>query len=312
MFKAVFAFAMVVLVIVLAYLLYLVKSDNILVDKADKFHVSVIMQSDSSPFWKEVASGAKSVKYPQLTVTVEGPAQETDFAKQASLIDAAVAQKVDAIVVAPHNASAVTAALQRARAAKIPVVMIDTYLDIGEGIPFVSSDNERIGELAAEGILQSGRVSRAVVIRGSWGDESHDQRSAAAIKTLRDAGVEIVAYENADSNREKAYQVAKNLLSRYKGIQAIFATNDEMALGVSDAEREANYPNNLYIVGVDAIPLAIESVKKGFLDATVSQNPYEIGRAGVETAINIIKKNQVPERSVVPSKLITTVNVNNQ
>jgi len=312
MMKKIVAVTIIVIVFVLALLLYVAKFDKTSVNQPANFNVAVILQSNQSSFWKEVANGAKSVVYPQLTLTTDGPELETDFVKQASMIDAAVAKKVDAIVIAPHNATAVAMALQRARAAKIPVVMIDSYLDIGESLPFVASDNDKIGELAANSILQSGKITRAIIIRGVWGDESQDARSAAAMRILKDAGVEVVAYENADSEREKAKQLTERLLARYNGVQAIFATNDYMALGAADAEREAHYPNSIFIVGVDAIPEALQAIRIGNIDATVSQNAYDIGRSGVELAVEIFKKQQVSERNSIPSTVITKANVNSK
>ncbi|MFA6075891.1 MAG: sugar ABC transporter substrate-binding protein [Negativicutes bacterium] len=310
MIKKIVAITVILSIAFLALLLYLFKIDSVLIKKPDSFNVAVILQSNSAAFWKDVADGAKSVKYNQLVLTVEGPDQETDFIKQASIINQAVEKKVDAIVIAPHNANVIVTALRRARSAQIPVIMIDSYLDIGELLPCVASDNDAIGEIAANAILQSGKVKRAIIIRGIWGDESQDQRSASAIKILRDAGVEIVAYENADSDREKAKQLTARLLEQYSGVQAIFATNDYMALGAADAEREAHYAIDLYIIGVDAIPEALQAIKLGIIDATVSQNAYEIGSTGVETAVNVLKKQNVPDRINIPSKLINKMNVN--
>ena len=311
--KKIVAVTVAVCVLLAVVLFYLVKIDRTtVVSKVANFNIAVILQSSQAAFWQAVANGAKSVVYKQLTLTVDGPEYETDFIRQAGLIDTAVAKKVDAIVIAPHNAAAVIAALQRARAAKIPVVMIDSYLDIGEVLPLVASDNDKIGELAANEILQSGKVSRAIVIRGVWGDESQDARSAAAMRILKDAGVEVVAYENADSDREKAKQLTERLLVRYSGIQAIFATNDYMALGAADAEREAHYPNSIFIIGVDAIPEALQAIRIGNIDATVSQNAFEIGRSGVELAVDILKKQRTSEHLSVPSSVITKANVNSK
>ena len=310
MLKKIVAVTVAVCILILGYLWYMYKTNTEQVKKTDNFNIAVILQSNSAAFWNEVARGAKSVKHQQLQSTVDGPELETDFTKQAGMIDAAIENKVDAIVIAPHNASAVLTALRHARAAKIPVIMIDSYLNIGETIPFVGSDNDQIGEIAANAILQSGKISRAIIIRGVWGDESQDQRSAAAMRVLKDAGVEIVAYENADSNREKAKELTARLLERNSDVQAIFATNDYMALGAADAELEAHYANKIFIVGVDAIPEALAAIKTGTVDATVSQNAYEIGLTGVELAITIFKKQPVSERTIIPSKLISKTNVN--
>jgi len=83
-----------------------------------------------------------------------------------------------------------------------------------------------------------------------------------------------------------------------------------MALGAADAEREARYANKIFIVGVDAIPEALAALKIGIIDATVSQNAYEMGLTGVEMAINIFKKQPIPERTIIPSKLINKTNAN--
>ena len=95
----------------------------------------------------------------------------------------------------------------------------------------------------------------------------------------------------------------ENILQAQPEIDAVFAHNDEMALGALKAIEASG--KNIIVVGFDATDDAVNAVKQGKMGATVAQKPAEIGATGVEVADKIIKKEQVPENVPVALELIT-------
>ena len=132
--------------------------------------------------------------------------------------------------------------------------MIDTNIDgFKAKSAFVGTDNELGGKMAGEFIakkLKSG--DEVAIIRGAAGDPVHNLRENGAKGALTAAGLKVVAVQPADSDRAKGQSVAENLLTANPNIKAIYATNDEMALGASNAAKAAN--KTLVIVGFDASP----------------------------------------------------------
>ncbi|MEG2256593.1 MAG: substrate-binding domain-containing protein, partial [Cetobacterium sp.] len=116
--------------------------------------------------------------------------------------------------------------------------------------------------------------------------------------------LDVVAKQAADFDRTKGLNVMENILQAQPEINAVFAHNDEMALGALRAI-EASGRDGIIIVGFDATDDAVKAVKEGKLAATVAQKPTLIGAKGVETADMISKKQTVPIYTPVELELIT-------
>ena len=110
----------------------------------------------------------------------------------------------------------------------------------------------------------------------------------------------MVAKQTADFDRTKGLSVMENILQGKKDIKAVFAHNDEMALGALKALQDANL-NDVIVVGFDATDDAVESVKKGEMAATVAQQPEIIGSLGIETMDKVLKGESVD--SFIPVEL---------
>ena len=116
--------------------------------------------------------------------------------------------------------------------------------------------------------------------------------------------LDIVAKQAADFDRTKGLNVMENILQAQPEVNAVFAHNDEMALGALKAI-EASGKTDVIIVGFDATEDAVKAVKEGKLAATVAQKPAEIGAKGIEAADKIVKKETVPQFIPVELELIT-------
>ena len=262
-------------------------------------NVAVVVKAVTSSYWKTVGDGvtAASQGDPNIKTTFLGPNEETDIQGQIGIIEAQISQGVDALAVAPSQADQVQPALQRAVDRGIPVVLIDTDIPgFGAKSAFVGTDNteggKRAGEYIARQLNNSGDVA---IIRGAAGDPVHNQREQGARTALEGAGLKVVAVQPANSQRSEGQSVAENLLTANPGLKAIFATNDEMALGAATAAQAAG--KDLVIVGFDASADGLQGIEGGQIDASVAQFPTNIGKLGVETAAKVARGQQV-EKSV--------------
>ena len=271
------------------------KPDAQPVAAAEPLKVAVVVKAVTSDYWKLVGAGVDQamVDDPTIEATFLGPNEETDIEGQIRIIEAQISAKVDALAVAPSQADQLAPTLQKAVEAGIPVVLIDTNIDTFEAkSAFVGTDNKLGGTMAGEFI--SGKLTagdEVAVIRGAAGDPVHNLREEGATEALEAAGMNVVAIQPADSDRAKGQTVAENLLTANPNLKAIFATNDEMALGALNAAKAAGV--TLVIVGFDASPDALASIEAGELSGSVAQFPGKIGELGTLTAAAVARGESV-------------------
>jgi ribose transport system substrate-binding protein len=263
--------------------------------EAKPLNIAVIVKAVTSDYWKTVGAGVEQAMQgdPTIKASFLGPNEETDIEGQIRIIESQISAKVDALAVAPSQADQVQPTLEKAVAAGIPVVLIDTDLaNFAKKSAFVGTDNKLGGQLGGEFIakaLQAG--DEVAIIRGAAGDPVHNLREQGAKEALEKAGLKVVAVQPADSDRAKGQTVAENLLTANPNLKGVFATNDEMALGALNAAKAAG--KTLVIVGFDATNDALNSIKDGGLSGSVAQFPTKIGELGTLTAAKVARGEKV-------------------
>lgn len=146
-----------------------------------------------------------------------------------------------------------------------------------------------------------------LMMHGYMGQAAQIQRDKGAKEILaQNPGLKLLAEQSGQWDRSKAMSLTENWIQSYgPQINAIFAQNDEMGMGAVKALTEAGLKDKVIVVSIDAIPDALAAVKKGTLNATVFQNAAEQGSKAVETALKLIKKEEVEEKVIIPFKLVT-------
>lgn len=139
-------------------------------------------------------------------------------------------------------------------------------------------------------------------LQGTSGASAAIDRSEGFHK-VADSKLNVVASQTANFNRTEVMSVMENMLQVDGDIKAVFAANDEMALGAVEAMSGAG--KNVLVVGFDATDDAIAAVKAGRMAATVAQQPELIGSTAVENAVNLINGVSIPSSIPVEVTLIT-------
>lgn len=275
-----------------------------------KLKIAVVLKAVNSDYWKIVQAGANdAAKELGVDVQVLGPNAETDIAGQTSIMEDQIVKKVSALVVAPSQPSAALATFDKAAAANIPVILIDTDANWDKKKSFVGTGNYAGGKVAGKYMAEKlGKGAEVVIIRGALGDATHDERVNGAKEELEAAGLKVVAIQPANSDRNMGMSVMENLLQTHPNVKGVFASNDEMALGAVRALKQAN-KSGVVAVGFDGSPDALKSIKAGELSGSVAQSPYNIGKFGVETAVKVAKGETVDKRIDTGTSMITKDNV---
>jgi ribose transport system permease protein len=280
--------------------------------RARRLTIAFVPKALNSPFWAEMQQATEREATAQGIRLVSLAAdRETDVERQYQIIENLIQQKVDAILLAPAGSKELVPAIRKANDAGIPILILDTRIDEAAAysmgakvLTFIGSDNFEGGAVAGRYLARTlGGKGNVAIIEGISGHETADRRRLGFLKGVEDhPGIRVVASQTADWERARAYTVAENLLQAHPDLDAIFAANDEMALGALEAVAAARRLGRVGVIGFDAIPDALANIRSGRLLGSVAQFPGEMGRLGVRHAVALLRDGKLP-----PGEILTRV-----
>lgn len=251
----------------------------------DKVKIGLSISTLNNPFFVTLRDGAESAADEAGYDLVISDAQN-DPSTQLSDIEDLLQQDIDVLLVNPVDSEAVASAVESANQAEIPVITVDRSSEGGEVVTHIASDNVAGGEMAGEFIAdQLNKKGKIVELEGISGSSAARERGEGfhnIIDELQD--IEVIAKQTADFDRTKGLSVMENIIQGTKDIDAIFAHNDEMALGAIEALESQNMLEDVIVVGFDATEDAVVAVAEGRMDATVAQLPKMIGEKAIDAA----------------------------
>ncbi|MDO5707941.1 MAG: ribose ABC transporter substrate-binding protein RbsB [Andreesenia angusta] len=268
--------------------------------KGDKT-IGLSISTLNNPFFVSVRDGVKNAAEKEGIALNIADAQN-DSAKQINDIDDLIQRGVSILIINPVDSAAISSAVEAANSANIPVITLDRSADSGKVEALVASDNIKGGEMAAEYIINAlGENAKVAELEGIPGASATRERGEGFHK-LADEKLDIVAKQAADFDRTKGLTVAENILQGHSDVQAIFAQNDEMALGAVEAAQAAG--KDIIIVGFDGNEDGMKAVKDGRMAATIAQQPELMGELSVKTAVKVLNGDKVDEKVPVELKLV--------
>jgi ribose transport system substrate-binding protein len=280
--------------------------------KTKKLDIVLVTKALDSEFWQRLKSGAEAAARaePEVRLAVLAPEREINIDQQVTILEDQVLKKVSALAVAPAGVAEVVPVLDKAKAAGIPVVIVDTDVPWPHRVSFVGIDNRLGGRLAGEYVLRAiGGKGKVAVIRGVLGVATQDDRMAGFREAMAQApGVEYLAAQPANSERALGMSVMENLLTRHPNLRAVFATNDQMALGAMEAIAARGLTGQIVLIGFDAGREAVRAVQAGRMTAVMAQYPEAIGRRAIEEAIKAARAQPVEKRLDIGTALVTKEN----
>ena len=271
---------------------------------AEAAKVGLVVSTQDNPFFVTLKEGAVS-KAKEMGHEIVVLDSQNDPSKELGNVEDLLIKGIDVLLINPTDSDAVVSAVKAANRNKVPVVTLDRASNGGKVVTHIASDNVAGGELAGNFIVEklNGKNNKVVELEGIPGTTAARDRGKGFNKAAQNK-LDIVAKQAADFDRTKGLNVMENILQAQSEVNAVFAHNDEMALGALKAI-EASDKTDIIIVGFDATEDAVKAVKEGKLAATVAQKPAEIGAKGVEAADKIVKKETVPQFIPVELELIT-------
>ncbi len=258
--------------------------------------IGITLLTREDEFYRELEAGIRTAAaaHGYRVVVTSG---DRDLAKQQSQIDNFIVQHVDAIIVCPVDSRGIGPAIERANAAKIPVFTADIASQGGVVVSHVASDNIEGGRLAAEFIAKAIGDSGDVGVIGENDVQTTIDRQQGFTQALAThPKIKLVAQLDGSGVRDRSLRVADDLLQAHPNVRAIFAINDESALGTLAAAQARRV--RPVIVGYDAAPEARRAILGGTaLRADVAQRPGLIGQKTVD-AIAAYLGGQTPQAKI--------------
>jgi ribose transport system substrate-binding protein len=277
--------------------------------------IALVMKSLANEFFVTMADGAKehqAANASTYTLIVNGIRNESDLAQQVALVEQMMAQKVDAIVIAPADSRALVPVLTKAQRQGLVVINIDNKLDAatlndaGITIPFVGPDNRAGARMVGAALAkQLKRGDKVVILEGIPTAFNAQERRLGFEEAMKEAAIDVVAVQSAHWEQDEANAITAVMLREHPDVKAVLASNDTMALGAASAIRQANKTVQVLVVGFDNIAAIQQLIKDGRVFATADQHADRLAVFGIEYALKILRGEAQPRDLQTPVDLIT-------
>ncbi|SKA77783.1 ribose transport system substrate-binding protein [Caloramator quimbayensis] len=265
--------------------------------------IGVVISTLNNPFFVTMKEGAEK-KAKELGYEVVVLDSQNDASKERSNVEDLVQQGIAVLVINPTDSDAVANSISVAKDKNIPVITVDRAANGVDVACHIASDNVAGGKLAGEFILETlGGKAKIVELQGIPGASATRDRGKGFHEAVDGKeGVKVVASQAADFDRQKGLNVMENIIQATPDFDAVFAHNDEMALGAVKALTAAN--KKAVVVGFDGTADATAAVQNGEMAATIAQQPDLMGSYAVENAVKLIKGESVEKQIPVALKVI--------
>lgn len=248
--------------------------------------LALVVSTLNNPFFVSMKEGAQK-KAAELGYKIIVLDSQNDPSKELANVEDLVVRGVQVILINPTDSDAVSNAIRIANRANIPVITLDRGASHGDVVSHIASDNVAGGVMAGKYISQQlGSDIKVIQLEGIAGTSVARERGQGFMQAVKSEKMHLLASQPADFDRTKGLNVMENLLASKPDVQAVFAQNDEMALGAARAIQASG--KNILIVGFDGTQDGIAAVKRGLLSATIAQQPALIGEIGVTTAVTLL------------------------
>ena len=277
-------------------------------DSANK-SITFALSTQANSFMVKMREGAQK-KADELGLTINFQDASDDSATQANQLANAAATGAGAVIVNPTDSDAMAPAVKQLTDAKIPVVAVDRAVNNAEVSSYIASDNVGGGKQAAKALSEAIHgEGEILVLQGKTGSSASRERGKGFDEGLKDnPNIKVVAKQTAEFERAKGLDVTTNLLQAHPNVKAIFAENDEMALGAIEALGD-KAGKDVIVVGFDGVEDALKAIKEGTMYASIAQQPADMAAQAVVEASKLLKREAATKEMQVDVVTVTKDNV---
>ena len=278
-------------------------------NRSDRTRIGVVPKAVAHVFWQSVHAGAVAAgREADVDIEWKGPSQETDFSRQIEIVDSMINARIDGIVIAPTEATALVAVVERAAREGIPLTIFDSGINTEDYVSFVATNNYEAGGLAARKLAEIlGSQGKIAVVKMIPGSASTTQRERGFEDTLSKEfpDIQIVAEQYCMSDRAKALAVAENMLTAHPDLDGMFGSAEPATVGAAQALKNRGQEEKIKFVGFDFSDSIEKDLKAGVVHALVVQDPFHIGYEAVKTVLAKLNGRTPEKRIDSPATVVT-------
>jgi ribose transport system substrate-binding protein len=280
---------------------------------AKQYRMVFIVKSMDNPFWNMMLEGAQSAAK-DLNLEIKGlaPIKPNNVEEQIRMMEDAITQKMDAIVVVPSDSKGIVPGIEKANRAGVPVMTSNTRAFGGQFISFAGASNEEAAYIVTKKFIHqflNGKGS-VIILEGVPGAQTSIDRKAGTDRAIKEfPNIKVLASQTAKFSRVEGMRVMENLLQRFPAIDGVICNNDEMALGAIEAIDAAKRLKDIKVAGFDGNNDAIKSISEGRLMVTGAQRPDAQAYWSVLGAYMYLEGYPVPTDIYVPCPPVDKSNV---
>jgi ribose transport system substrate-binding protein len=299
-------------------------STSLLAEKAsaqDKITIALIPGLTADGFYVTMHHGAEAAAKAVGAELIYQGAAEWNVSLQVPVLDAVIAKKPRAIMIAPTDKVQLIAPLKKAHDAGIAIVCVDTYIGTGVfqtgagdadfPISYVASDNVLGGRMAARALAKAvGEKGKVFVSNVKPGISTTDQREEGFKDEMKKfPGIEVLETQFNDDDANKAAAQVQAVIGRVPDLAGVFGANLFSASGTANGVTQAGKAGKIKIAGFDAPESIVAQLKDGTFELTIAQHPAEIGYFGLIAAFAHVTGNPVPTAIGTGFSVMTAANI---
>jgi ribose transport system substrate-binding protein len=278
-------------------------------DTGKGVRIGFVPKSLNQEYWVNTRHGAEAGgRVSHAKVVTLAAQSDTHIAEQIDIVENLLAQKVDALVIAPNDSDLLKPVLQKA-AKRMPVVLFDSPIPGWKPqTAYVGTQNKQGGVVMGRYLKRVVRHGTLAIIRGIPGSQVDTDRVDGVKAGVRGGGIRVVKEVAANFDRQQAVGAMEDILQTNPHVSAVFCANDQMALGALQTLAARHLTGKIKLVGFDGALEATEAIVGKQMYATVAQDPYGMAQVGVEEAVRAVKRERVRRNVNTGNPLVTQQN----
>lgn len=303
---------LLVAILAVTLLLAIGCADNKLSTQEKRINIKVIVKKRDASYWEVVKMGAEAAeKEFGINVDFDGPNDEKDIEGQIRMVDEAIDEKVDALVLAACDYTKLVDVAEKAVSEKIPVIIIDSELKSDKMMSFIGTDNvdagKKLGETLVQKIGDNCNIAVMSFVKGAASAVQREEGFSEAISKY--PGIKVLSKEYSNSDENTAQQLTVKLVEKYPDMDAVVCLNAYGTVGAARAIDIRGLAGKVKIIGFDSTPEEVSFVEKDVIQSLVIQNPFSMGYLGIKYALDAMKDEAIPKRINTGSKVIDKANM---
>jgi ribose transport system substrate-binding protein len=272
--------------------------------------IGVSLPQDDNPFYIAMLKGIRA-RAQELGWQVASVSSNEDKLRQINGVQDLVAKGVRGILISPIDAVGVNAAYDAAAQAKVPIISIARGSASPNQTLHVAMDEKQIGrDIASWTAQRIGGKGKVAMISGPPGAPTFRNLNEGYLEVMaKYSGISVVVRNEGALTRERGLKMAEDALVAHPDLAAIYAANDDVALGAAQAVVASGRVGKTIVTGMNGVPPALKAVKDGNVGMTVELNPVLWGRLGVDVLAAYLKGERLEQRVFIKHVIIDPANV---